>query len=611
MKKYRVIGRNIINLVSRVSDKLGVPVEKIGYEIKKEEKDENGGNVIVLDVWVKEEIVSQENVLPKEDKNDELQKTESVEEKKKVNNEPIILEIEESGVYLTLNGKPNFNNVVDYIMDKEIKEPEFDAINEAYSNPGKRIKIAEYFEGVYQKSKIDISISDDKMKAYVLLTKPRGVVFTSVEEIVSEASKQGIIFGINEERLKDIINGKKYDERYVFAEGREAINGKNGKIDYKIKTIETKNKLKPTENDDGKVDFKNIDVVENVVKGTVLAVKILPGSGITGKNIFGEDIIARDGVEVFFEQGKNTEISEDGLELKAAIDGMVNINGKRIDVTNVYVVEEVGLTSGNIKFVGGVLVKGDVLPDYEIDADGNVEVKGNVEKAKIVSNGDVIIHGSCFGKSSGIIKSGNDVIVNFVESTHIEAEGNVIVNEGIMNSTVIAGKKVILVDKKGTVVGGEIRAAEGVEVINLGSSRSIKTDIEVGINPKVLEEIKNLEIEIEDVKKKMEQVEKNLNLLQNIKESMGDKMPADKEELLEKMIGAKFLMSKTIKEKENTLYERQLNVQDIKSATVCVHDVCYPGVKIKIRKGIYTSKEALRNVKFYYEGAEVKMTYLK
>ena len=96
MKKYRVIGRNIINLVSRVSDKLGVPVEKIGYEIKKEEKDENGGNVIVLDVWVKEEIVSQENVLPKGDKNDELQKTESVEEKKKVNNEPIILEIEES-----------------------------------------------------------------------------------------------------------------------------------------------------------------------------------------------------------------------------------------------------------------------------------------------------------------------------------------------------------------------------------------------------------------------------------------------------------------------------------------------------------------------------------
>ena len=38
--------------------------------------------------------------------------------RKKVNNEPIILEIEESGVYLTLNGKPNFNNVVDYILEK-------------------------------------------------------------------------------------------------------------------------------------------------------------------------------------------------------------------------------------------------------------------------------------------------------------------------------------------------------------------------------------------------------------------------------------------------------------------------------------------------------------
>lgn len=601
MKKYRVIGRSVNSLIKKVAVKLGVSEEKVGYEVKKEDIDQNGEKVIVLDVWVTEEKEVEKEVVSHKGSE---QKEEQAAEKKN----PIEIEINNTGVYLTLNGKQNFNSVVDYIMDKEIKDPEFESINEAYQNPGKKVKIAEYFEGIYERSKIELSFSDDKMKGYIIVTKPRGISAINVDDMLEEIKKIGITTGIKKEKLSEIVGKNRYDEKICFAEGIEAVDGKNGYVDYKINAFKNKNSLKPVENENGKVDFKNLDVVENVEKDTLLAVKVMPEKGKNGRNIFGEEIIAKDGIEVEIEQGKNTLLSSDSMELRAEIDGMVSLNGKRIDIMNVFITDEVGISTGNIKFLGGVLVKGDVQPDYIIEAEGNVEIKGNVEKSDIKATGDIIIKGGCFGKDSGKIIAGNDVIINFVESAYIEAAGNVIVNEGIMNSTVVAGKKVLLLDKKGTILGGDIRAAEGIEVINLGSSRGIKTEIEVGINPKVLEEIRKLEEEIEEDKKKVDQVEKTLNLLQNMKESLKEKMPEDKEEMLNKMISAKFSISKNIKQHQAELADKQKTASDIKNATVLVHDVCYPGIKIKIRKGSITTKEALRNAKFYYEGAEVKIT---
>ena len=115
-----------------------------------------------------------------------------------------------------------------------------------------------------------------------------------------------------------------------------------------------------------------------------------------------------------------------------------------------------GVTIGKNSVIGAgsVVVKKDIQADYSINAEGNVIVNGNVEKAFITADGDITVKGACFGKGEGIIKSKNDVLMNFIESTKVEAEGNIIVNEGIMNCEVTAGKKILVVDRKGTIVGG-------------------------------------------------------------------------------------------------------------------------------------------------------------
>jgi uncharacterized protein len=302
------------------------------------------------------------------------------------------------------------------------------------------------------------------MKAYVSITKPRGVSIPKVDNVIKKAEENGIKNGIKKEIIKDIIISKKFGEKVFFAEGVEPINGKDGYVKYKIKTAENKEKLKPTAEDGGKVDFKNLDIVENVVIGQNLAVKILPEKGKNGIDILGNEIEAKDGIEFDLEEGKNTVLSEDGMNLTAAIDGMVSMTGKRVDVLNVFVIDEVGIASGNVNFSGSVVVKRDVQADYSIKAEGNIVINGNVEKAFISSDGDITVKGACFGKGEGELHSKNDLLLNFIESTKVQAEGNVIVNEGIMNCEVTSGKKIIVVDRKGTIVGGDLQAAEGVEL---------------------------------------------------------------------------------------------------------------------------------------------------
>lgn len=597
MKKYKVSGTDKVILLKKVAEKLNTEVSRIAHNVL----EESNGKV-VLEVWIKENI-KDENI-----KDENIKEVNKKEEEDFVENK-IELNVSNEGVYIKINkGKVDFNEVINFIAEKDIEAPYMEKISEAYENRGKKIKIAEYYEGLYIPSKIEVVVSEDKMKAYIEMTEPKGMNLPKIDEIKEKLKQEGIIYGIREELIFEALKSKKFNIEIIVAEGKKAIDGENAKIKYYIKSIEKKNNLKPMMLENGKVDFKNLDIIENVEAGAILAEKIPPQKGVEGINVYGEKISAKEGKEINLVKGKNTSITEDGKKIISNISGMVSYKEKKIDVLNTFVVDNVGIGTGNIDFVGNVIVKGDIMPDYQVKATGNVEVKGNVEKAEIISEGDVIIRGSFFGKGVGKIKSLGDVILNFAEAIIIETEGNVIVNEAIMNSKVFCEKKITVIDRKGVIIGGEIKAAEGIEAINIGSHHAVKTDIEVGSNPKILEELKKMEEDNEETTKKMQQIEKNITLLSKLKSSgqLGD----DKKELFEQLIKAKFSMTKHINDLKEKIEEYNEKSQGVKTSTVDIHGVCYPGIKIKIRKGTYFVKEEIQNARFYYENGDVKFTSL-
>jgi len=88
--------------------------------------------------------------------------------------------------------------------------------------------------------------------------------------------------------------------------------------------------------------------------------------GVDGVNVFGKTIDFKKGRNVDFNNGKNTYISQGGLQLKANTDGCVEISNGKVYVNDVYVVNDVDNETGNIDFVGDVVINGDVKAGFSV-----------------------------------------------------------------------------------------------------------------------------------------------------------------------------------------------------------------------------------------------------
>jgi uncharacterized protein (DUF342 family) len=206
--------------------------------------------------------------------------------------------------------------------------------------------------------------------------------------------------------------------------------------------------------DDGRVDYRELNLIESVEKGRILCSLLPPMPGKAGKTVTGQDIPALDGKPAVLPKGRNVEVSEDGQSLYAVIDGQVCYAEGKVNVFSVYEVRgDVDTTTGNISFLGNVVVKGNVLSGFSIEASGNVEIWGVVEGATIEAGGDIILKRGMQGMGKGYLKSGGDIIAKYIEYSTIEAK-NEIKAEAIMHSKIKCGNKLELSGKKGLLVGG-------------------------------------------------------------------------------------------------------------------------------------------------------------
>ncbi|HPP88553.1 MAG TPA: FapA family protein, partial [bacterium] len=257
--------------------------------------------------------------------------------------------------------------------------------------------------------KFEIKVSDDKLKASIIVYPPmEGGKPVTKEQVEAEIKSLGI-----KNYKQFVIDGlfsdvPLYCEEVVFAEGKPKINGKDATIDYKVNVAEEK-ALNFKEDESGRVDFHEMGLIENVVAGQVLARKVPATIGQNGEDIFGNIMPAEDGKDIQLTPGKNVSLSDDGMELVSDIDGFASFDGKKLRVDPIYHVNgDVSFETGNITFLGTVIVTGMVRDDFVIRASGDVFV-GAVAAAEIEAEGNVVIRGGVSGRDKAIIKAGGSV----------------------------------------------------------------------------------------------------------------------------------------------------------------------------------------------------------
>ena len=190
---------------------------------------------------------------------------------------------------------------------------------------------------------------------------------------------------------------------------------------------------------------------------------------------------AKSGKAVPLPRGRNTEISEDGDTLIASMPGHVEFSGSTFQVKPVLDIDgDVDFSTGNIKFVGDVNIKGDVLSGFTVKAMGNIYVGGVVETGSTVeAGGDLTVVKGILGDGTTVIRAGRCIFAKYIENATIFVREN-LQTDCIVNGRIYCDGDVIIRSGRGSIIGGRVWAAKLISASAIGARSEVKTSVSLG-----------------------------------------------------------------------------------------------------------------------------------
>ncbi|MBD3322060.1 MAG: DUF342 domain-containing protein [Chitinivibrionales bacterium] len=341
-----------------------------------------------------------------------------------------------------------------------------------------------------------IDVSEDRCAAFVEIYPARGSGKNpSKNSIIGALKKAGITGTCDRVAIEKALDGLHETSagacRVKAVEGKYPVNGEDGMIDFKVNlNFSSKPKILP----DGRADYYSIHLFENVKKNQELARVIPPKQGVPGTDVYGNPIPAQNGKPVSVRGGKNVVIDTyDNSRWLAGKDGHVYFRDGKIIVEEVLNIEgNVDFHTGNIAFVGDVVVTGDVCSGFTVGSDGNICIHGTVEDARVESKQSIVLKSGFIGTGKGTIVAGRDVVAAFVRNQRIIAKNSIMIAGEVIEASLHAGKKVLVESPKSWIIGGISSAKKCVRAHSIGNESGVFTRIEAGVDYFIEQEIRTI-----------------------------------------------------------------------------------------------------------------------
>lgn len=497
------------------------------------------------------------------------------------------------------------SEVIGYLQQKNILY-DLSALNNAIQNLVEPtvIKLADS-DGHVERESCKVDVSDDKMQATARFFAPaEGGELMTKEEFLNDLAHMKIVHGIDEAAIEQFFRDRQYCTNIVVARGTQPRHGEDAKIEY---FFNVDVKIKPTMKDDGSVDFFNLNTISHCNKGDLLARLIPEDLGEPGADIYGEKIKPRDVRRAYLKFGKNISVGEDGLEIFSDVNGHVTLVEDKVFVSDVYEVENVDNSTGNIEYEGSIQINGNLCENFSVKAKGNVEVRGVVEGAYVEAGGDIIIARGMNGMGKGTLKAGGNIVCKFLENVKSVVADGYITTESILHSTVMARTEVTVSGKRGFITGGKVCAGSVITVKTLGSSMGADTIVEVGTDP-------NVKIRFQDLQKSIMEINKVLRSIQpiieagNQKIAKGIKLEPEQLKYVLSLMKLRDTKKAQLQKESDELNEIQIELGLMAAGQVVVTGEVFPGTKICIGDASMIVKSSTHYCRFVKEEGDVKMT---
>lgn len=522
------------------------------------------------------------------------------------------LDLRPEGTFLRIyaakdGGTPvNVNEVAEYLQKKGIEYEITDLNRKIMAITDKGVFQLDNVKRYQEREMMMVTISPNKMEASVRFYPPSVQGFKlDKDDIYADLQNAGVRYGADSDVIDMFLQKRVYCTDFVFAVGKPVRHGTDASIEYFFKTDL---RARPTLNEDGSVDFFNLNTMNHVKKGDLLARLTREDPGEYGINVCGEQVKPRDVKRLKLRYGRNIVVNEDHTEAYCEVNGHVTLVDDKIFVSDVYTAENVDNSTGDINYEGTVKISGNVCSNFTVRAKGNIEIMGVVEGATLEAGGDITIARGVNGMGKAVLKAGGNVISKYIENATVTATGFV-ETEVILHATVMAGTEVNVGGKKGLISGATVSATNLISAKTLGSQMGADTFLELGVNPAIKMRYQELQEEIDYANKSIRQIKPVLEA-SNQKLMLGGKMAKDQLKYIHEMA----IAYKQLNEKLDANLKEYDEIDELlaqeTNAKVVVRDTVYAGTKIAFNDLSTVVKQDCRYCKFVKSRGEVRMMAL-
>ena len=498
----------------------------------------------------------------------------------------------------------NIAEVTEYLASKKYEKYDIKELNAAIANAETdSVVIVGDWDGIPVRESMGINVSLDKMKVICRFYPPSaGGIKLEAKDIINDLAFHKVKFGIDENVIKDFLENRHYCYNYIIALGQQPVHGKDAKIEY---FFNTNKNLQPKRNEDGSVDYKELNTISHVHAGDLLARLHKEDPGKPGMNVYGDEIKPRTVRPLRLEYGNNITINEERTEIYSEVTGHANYLNGKVFVSNVFQVPaDVDNSVGNIEYNGSVEIKGNVKAGFSVKATGDIIIDGVVENAYVESAGQIIVKRGIHGMHKGVLRAGKNVLAKYIENATVYA-GGYVEAEAILNSDVSATGEVRVHGKKGLINGGTIRAGRSIEVEYAGTDMGTYTTLEVGIEPERKQRYLDLSKEVTKRGKELEDMKVIINNYAAILKK-GETLPKDKLLYVQNLAAEYKEKKEALEPMRDEMRAIHVEMMESDRSYIAVTRTIFPGVVLSISDLNLHIKDKKNYCKFKKQDGEIK-----
>jgi SHS2 domain-containing protein len=347
------------------------------------------------------------------------------------------------------------------------------------------------------KKQSSVLVSADRMEAVVEISEESGPL--DLAAIKTALADKNIRYGIYSDAILqcnlDMGNTRFIAARQDFSV--ELVNQKKAVYHFDTHSIDTEEKK----------------------KGATLAEQHLGQEARVKKDLFGQHVQFSHGWEATFRCGAGTRLSKDKTKAFAAKTGFpsLSVEHKLYVHPAISVLEDADLRYGALEAYANLTISGVLTGAYPVTA-GHVKAR-EIRGATITAIGDVE---SGVGITDAVIVTQGDVKARYLHNCRIETFGNVYIENEIIDSDIYSSGKVDCCNCH--TISSTIYAKKGVVLSGAGSGKTNPCVIGAGTEHHILERIRQLDFEIQQIRKQSDELKEKKEEQNNFSKKMFQKM---------------------------------------------------------------------------------------